>query len=153
MVRAICNVRGQGVIGTLVFSQDYEGSPVYINGSISGLSGGIHGFHIHEFGDTSNGCISAGAHFNPFHKNHGGPNSATRHVGDLGNIKSCPSTGVATVCINDNIISLFGELSIIGRTLVIHADPDDLGLGGTPLSLTTGNAGARVACGILAKIE
>ncbi|KAN0009423.1 hypothetical protein ACTFIU_006713 [Dictyostelium citrinum] len=152
MVRAICNVRGAGVIGTIIFSQDYEGSPVSLNGSISGLSSGLHGFHIHEFGDTSNGCLSAGGHFNPFHVDHGGPNSAIRHVGDLGNITSCSSTGVATVCIQDNIISLFGELSIIGRTLVIHANPDDLGLGGTPLSKTTGNAGGRVACGILAKI-
>ncbi|KAM9999038.1 hypothetical protein ACTFIZ_002591 [Dictyostelium cf. discoideum] len=152
MVRAICNVRGAGINGTIIFSQENEGCPVHVSGSISGLSGGMHGFHIHEFGDTSNGCLSAGAHFNPFHVEHGGPNSAVRHVGDLGNISSCSSSNVATVSIQDNIISLFGELSIIGRTLVVHANIDDLGLGGSPLSKTTGNSGARVACGILAKI-
>ncbi|KAK5584374.1 hypothetical protein RB653_005985 [Dictyostelium firmibasis] len=152
MVRAICNVRGPGVIGTLIFSQDNEGSKVFINGSISGLGGGSHGFHIHEFGDTSNGCISAGAHYNPFHVEHGGPKSDIRHVGDLGNIVSCSSNGVANVTINDHVISLFGEYSILGRTLVIHADPDDLGAGNSPLSKTTGNSGARVACGILARI-
>ncbi|EAL66728.1 superoxide dismutase [Dictyostelium discoideum AX4] len=151
MVKAICVVKGAVVNGTIIFSQENEGSPVYVNGTISGLSGGLHGFHIHEFGDTSNGCLSAGAHFNPFHVEHGGPNSAIRHVGDLGNITSCPSSKVANVLIQDNVISLFGDLSIIGRTLVVHENQDDLGLGGN-LSKTTGNAGARVACGILAKI-
>ena len=44
---------------------------------------------------------------------------------------------------------LYGEHSIIGRSMVCHADPDDLGKGGHELSLTTGNAGARVACGVI----
>ena len=51
--------------------------------------------------------------------------------------------------IKDNLISLSGPNSIIGRTLVVHADPDDLGRGGVELSKTTGNAGARVSCGVI----
>lgn len=57
--------------------------------------------------------------------------------------------GVAKVNITDKEISLCGPMSIIGRTLVVHADPDDMGVGGHELSKTTGNAGARVACGVV----
>lgn len=104
---------------------------------------------MHEFGDTTNGCVSAGPHFNPHKKDHGGPNDAVRHAGDLGNIVA-DGSGVGKVNITDKQISLFpGPLNIIGRTLVVHADPDDLGKGGHELSLTTGNAGGRVACGVI----
>ena len=57
--------------------------------------------------------------------------------------------GSAKVDITDAMISLAGENSIIGRTVVVHADQDDLGKGGHELSLTTGNAGARSACGVI----
>lgn len=66
----------------------------------------------------------------------------------MGNIEAGPD-GVAKVDICDNIISLEGETNVIGRTLVVHADPDDLGLGGHELSKTTGNAGGRIACGVI----
>jgi Cu/Zn superoxide dismutase len=56
---------------------------------------------------------------------------------------------VAKVEIEDSIISLTGANNIVGRTLVVHADPDDLGKGGHELSKTTGNAGARIACGVI----
>merc|ERR1712243_118827 len=76
------------------------------------------------------------------------PTDSVRHIGDLGNITAGDS-GVASVDIKDSLIQLSGEHSIIGRTVVVHADPDDLGKGGVELSLTTGNAGARVACGVI----
>lgn len=119
-----------------------------MSGEINGLEKGLHGFHIHEFGDNTNGCISAGPHFNPHNKEHGGPKHEVRHVGDLGNVEA-DGKGVAKVDIVDNMISLEGEHNIIGRTLVVHADVDDFGDGGHELSKSTGNAGARLACGVI----
>lgn len=107
------------------------------------MAPGLHGFHVHEFGDNTNGCMSAGPHFNPNGQEHGGPTDSVRHAGDLGNVQA-GANGVATVNISDKQISLVGDNSIIGRTLVVHADQDDLGKGGHELSKTTGNAGARL---------
>ncbi|KDR12362.1 superoxide dismutase [Cu-Zn]-like [Zootermopsis nevadensis] len=147
-VKAVCVLNGEVVKGTLFFDQVNPDSPVRVTGEVTGLSQGLHGFHIHEFGDNTNGCISAGAHFNPHQKDHGSPTDEIRHVGDLGNIEA-GSNGVAKVDITDKLISLSGAQNIIGRTLVVHADPDDLGKGGHELSKTTGNAGARSACGVV----
>ena len=62
---------------------------------------------------------------------------------------STDDNGVAKLEISDSLISLSGERSIIGRTMVIHADIDDLGKGGHQLSKSTGNAGGRLACGVI----
>ncbi|KAK6636799.1 hypothetical protein RUM43_010462 [Polyplax serrata] len=146
--KAVCVLTGEKVKGVIHFSQNGPNEPVQISGEVNGLTEGKHGFHVHEFGDNTNGCTSAGAHYNPFNKEHGGPDAAVRHVGDLGNIEA-NSSGAASVKISDKMMSLTGPYSIIGRTLVVHADPDDLGNGGHELSKTTGNAGARVACGVI----
>ncbi|XP_050532103.1 superoxide dismutase [Cu-Zn] [Daktulosphaira vitifoliae] len=148
VIKAVCVLNGENVKGTVFFSQNDEKSPVVLSGEVTGLSKGLHGFHIHEFGDNTNGCMSSGPHFNPFGKTHGAPNDESRHVGDLGNIIADDSS-VAKVNISDSVISLSGPLNIIGRTLVVHADQDDLGKGGHELSSTTGNAGARLACGVI----
>ncbi|XP_022204668.1 superoxide dismutase [Cu-Zn] [Nilaparvata lugens] len=147
-VKAVCVLNGETVKGAVFFEQDAPESAVKVSGEISGLGKGLHGFHIHEYGDNTNGCTSAGPHFNPHGKEHGSPSDSVRHAGDLGNITAADN-GVAKVSIEDKCISLQGPLSIIGRTLVVHADPDDLGKGGHELSKSTGNAGARVACGVV----
>ena len=102
-----------------------------------------------QFGDNTNGCTSAGPHFNPDGCSHGAPENpkGSRHAGDLGNVTA--EGGAAKIDITDQMISLTGEHSVIGRTVVVHADQDDLGKGGHELSLTTGNAGARSACGVI----
>uniref|UniRef100_A0A6B2LPH7 Superoxide dismutase [Cu-Zn] n=1 Tax=Arcella intermedia TaxID=1963864 RepID=A0A6B2LPH7_9EUKA len=115
---------------------------------MSGLTPGKHGFHIHQWGDLREGCTTAGPHFNPFGKNHGGPSEGDRHVGDLGNVVA-GADGKAELDVEDKQVSLFGENSVIGRAVVVHADEDDLGKGGHSDSLTTGHAGGRIACGII----
>uniref|UniRef100_C3ZM91 Superoxide dismutase [Cu-Zn] n=1 Tax=Branchiostoma floridae TaxID=7739 RepID=C3ZM91_BRAFL len=148
-LKAVCVLVGETVKGTVTFTQASSDSPVEVTGTISNLTPpGKHGFHIHEFGDTTNGCTSAGSHFNPAKKNHGGPQDAERHVGDLGNVE-VGDDGVATINITDSQLQLTGPNSIVGRAVVVHAGEDDLGKGGFEDSLTTGHAGGRLACGVI----
>ena len=99
-------------------------------------------------GNLTQGCVTAGPHYNPFGTTHGGPDSEIRHVGDMGNI-TAGDDGVAVYDYHDRLIQLYGPYSVIGRSCVTHAKEDDLGLGGNEESLKTGNAGARVACGVI----
>ena len=90
-----------------------------VMGTVTGLTPGKHGFHIHKFGDYSAGCVSAGPHFNPSGKEHGGPEDENRHAGDLGNIVA-NEAGEAVVDITDAQIPLSGPNSIIGRSVVVR---------------------------------
>jgi Cu-Zn family superoxide dismutase len=147
-VHAVCLLAensGSGVKGTVTFTQA-AGGKVHVHGEVSGLKPGQHGFHIHAYGDLRSGCQSAGDHFNPLGKQHGGPQDENRHVGDLGNI-SANEKGNAVFDFDDTLLQLSGPHSILGRAVVVHAEVDDLGKGGHKDSLTTGNAGARLACG------
>jgi len=147
-IKAIAVLTGGTIKGTVHFTQNGCGQPVLVDVNITGLTEGDHGFHIHERGDLSDGCASLGAHYNPDKLNHGAPYDEIRHVGDLGNIKA-DASGVAKTVFSDNLISLYGPRSIIGRGVIVHQDVDDLGKGGHPDSLKTGNAGARVSCGVI----
>ncbi|CAF0968470.1 unnamed protein product [Didymodactylos carnosus] len=142
-------------IGTLYFIQGQRSSPVIIRGNLAGLipNTTYHGFHVHtsKVDDQRPNCTAANAHFNPFNRTHGAPVSTIdhRHVGDLGNIYA-DGSGKAAIFIADTIIRLnrpTGQRSILNRTIIVHKDIDDLGLGGQNDSLTTGHAGARLACG------
>jgi len=116
---------------------------VHITAQLEGLPPGEHGFHIHEFGDCSAGDgTSAGGHFNPDEVAHGGPEAATRHVGDLGNV-TADAQGMATYDRVDSVVRLAGLHGVIGRGVIVHAGTDDL------TSQPTGAAGARMACGVI----
>ncbi|KAM3399023.1 superoxide dismutase [Capsicum galapagoense] len=146
--KAVAVLKGSSnVEGVVTLSQDDDG-PTTVNVRITGLTRGLHGFHLHEYGDTTNGCMSTGAHFNPNNLTHGAPGDEIRHAGDLGNI-TANADGVAEATIIDNQIPLTGPNSVVGRALVVHELEDDLGKGGHELSLTTGNAGGRLACGVV----
>ncbi|CAE6498529.1 unnamed protein product [Rhizoctonia solani] len=132
-------------VGWLEF-EDIGDGKTHISGNVTGLSPGKHGTHVHIWGDLTAGCESVGAHFNPTNKTHGGPQSAERHVGDLGNIEA-GSDGVAKVDIYDSVISLTGWNSIVGRGFV---GEDDLGLGNFNDSKINGHSGTRFACGTIA---
>ena len=146
-----CNTKGNGnnITGVIHFEQSLHNNYTTIYGYINGLKAGKHGIHIHQYGDLTAGCESAGPHFNPFGKPHGGPKNPNRHVGDLGNIECKIENSTTFFSLNDNLVSIIGPYSIIGRTLVIHEDEDDLGLTNHPLSATTGNSGPRIACAII----
>ena len=133
------------ISGGIVLKQE-PNKPTIIRGQIKGLKPGKHGIHIHEFGDLSDGCDSAGGHYNPDGVDHG--DLMQGHVGDLGNIVA-DEQGIARFKIVARRVDLSGDRSVVGRAMVIHADEDDLGLGGDEESLKTGNAGERLACGVI----
>ena len=140
-----CN-KESNISGTIYLEEVNDLVRIY--GTVTNLTPGKHGFHIHESADLTQCCTSLKAHYNPTNSVHGGPNSKNRHVGDLGNIIA-DEKGIATIDINDHLIKLNGPFSVIGRSLVIHQDEDDLGLGNNEESLKTGNAGKRIAYGII----
>ena len=142
--KAVCVLyatQGNNVTGTVTFTQTNEG--VKVVADIKGLTVGKHGFHIHECGDcTAADGSSAGGHFNPENKKHGSHADSIRHIGDLGNVEA-DATGVAHLEYIDTAIALEGEHSIIGRSVIVHKNEDDL------KTQPTGNAGGRVACGVI----
>ncbi|KAE9416906.1 hypothetical protein Angca_010305, partial [Angiostrongylus cantonensis] len=148
MFKAVPGGYPSTVIG--VANMTEQNGTVTIIGNLTGLTPGLHGFHAHEFGDLGNGCLAAGAHYNPFAVTHGGPNDSPlrRHVGDLGNILT-PKKGPTTFTIQDFLITFTGPRGIVGRSFVVHELRDDLGRGGNAGSLSTGNSGRRVACGVI----
>jgi len=138
-IRATCNVSPKGagcdgkesetgVRGAVEFVQN-DSETCIIRYNVAGLTAGKHGFHIHELADFSQGCVSAKGHYNPFGRDHGGPKDEERHVGDLGNIVA-DQEGKAVGEMTDHLIKLFGDTSIVGRSVMVHAGEDDLGEGG-----------------------
>lgn len=133
---------GNETHGVLYFEQ--VGKEIHITGQIQGLpANSTHGFHIHQFGDTTApDGTSAGGHYNPEGHDHALPNGHARHAGDLGNVES-NDQGVANIDLTvDNITLASVHNPILGRGVIVHAQPDD---GGQP----TGNAGARIAAGVV----
>jgi superoxide dismutase, Cu-Zn family len=143
-MKAICVLNptdGNNTIGTVTFTQTEKG--IKVTAKLTGLSEGKHGFHIHEYGDCSaaNGT-SAGGHFNPDGHDHAGLGDEANHIGDLGNI-TADKNGFGQLEFTTSQFSFHGPHSIIGRSIIVHADSDDL------KSQPTGNAGARIACGVI----
>ena len=145
-VIAQCELQHSDKVKGNILLMQAPGTPTLIKGTITGLEPGLHGFHIHEFGDMSDGCKSMGGHYNPDDVNHGDLNEG--HVGDLGNIEA-DENGKADFSIKAHRVDLIGDRSVVGRGIVVHEDEDDLGKGGDEESLKTGNAGERLACGVI----
>jgi superoxide dismutase, Cu-Zn family len=115
---------------------------VRVTASFEGLPAGSHGFHLHETGDCSApDAASAGAHYNPAGAPHGAPDAASsaRHMGDLGNLEA-GADGKATYERVDNVL-VYDNLK--GLAVLVHAAADDL------TSQPSGNAGARIGCGVV----
>ncbi len=137
----ITPTKGNSVTGTVTFQQVPEG--IAVTADINGLTPGEHGFHIHEFGHCAcDDAVCAGQHFNPTNKPHGGRDDKERHIGDFGNLVA-DAQGNAQLSFVDTQLSLNGPNSIIGRSVIIHADKDDL------VSQPSGNSGSRIGCGVV----
>lgn len=138
---------GKNVSGTVTFTRGPEG--VAVEGTLNGLEPGKHGFHVHETGDCSAADFSsAGGHFNPANVQHGAPTDEVHHPGDMGNLE-VGSDGTATVSITMPELSMDeGDPAyVIGKAVVVHAKADDL------KSQPSGDAGGRVACGVISPAE
>ena len=147
-IEAIANITLGKIKGYILFRENPKDKNTIVTIRLKNVPKGEHGFHIHKSADLRNGCKSLCGHFNPYNKIHGDRLSKNRHVGDLGNIKP-NKNGEVNKRFTDKLLKLRGKNSIIGRSVVIHEDRDDLGLGGNAESLKTGNAGKRIACGII----
>ena len=141
-IAVLIPTEGNDLQGTVTFIQMSEG--VRVQANITGLAAGTaHGFHVHQYGDCSaSDGTSAGGHFNPHGADHAGPDAASRHVGDLGNIP-VNDAGEATYDRVDTQLAFEGESSIIGRAVIVHGGTDDLS------SQPSGAAGPRIACGVI----
>ena len=135
--------KGSKTFGEATFEQ--VGDRVHVVVYVQGLKPGQeHGLHIHEIGDCGSGDgMSTKGHFNPYGKPHAHTGTAERHAGDLPPLKA-EKNGRAKVDARLDIITVApGAASIVGRGLIVHADPDDY------RTQPTGNAGARIACGVI----
>jgi Cu-Zn family superoxide dismutase len=149
MSRAVALFTGQGgVEGEVLLKESTEGC--VITAKFTKLPSGEHGFHIHKAGDLrGEGCKLACDHY---HKGpptqHGGPpnHPGPRHTGDLGNISmESPQRRY--------LLKGVSPVELYGRSLIVHADPDDLGAGPHDDSKTTGHSGKRIACAIIGRID
>jgi Cu-Zn family superoxide dismutase len=148
-------------MGEVVFMQEHK--DVRVHAIFTHLPPGAHGFHIHTAGDLRGiGCKGACDHFHvgpP--QNHGGPpgmiKQHERHTGDLGNIygppfggsdppKGGPQFEAQYLLKNLDIEDLWG------RSVIVHEDPDDLGMGLFEDSITTGHSGKRIGCAIIGRV-
>ncbi|PPE70635.1 superoxide dismutase family protein [Caldimonas thermodepolymerans] len=137
--------RGNNVAGTVRFEQ--HGHHVMVYARVTGLKPNQeHGFHVHEKGDCSSGDgMSAGGHFNPLGKPHGHYSQGERHAGDMPNLKA-DANGVAEARFHlDGVTVGSGPTDIVGRGLIVHANPDDY------TSQPVGNAGGRLACAVITR--
>lgn len=120
-----------------------------LKGKVMGLKpNSEHGFHIHEVGDCSKADFSsAGGHFNPTKTSHGGQDGE-RHAGDMPNLKA-NEQGEAKfeVMLMDLSVDKAAANSIIGRAVVIHANPDDY------TTQPAGNSGARIGCAVIGEMK
>jgi len=135
--------KGHETLGEVTFEQ--VGNKVRVGAVVRGLKpGSEHGFHIHQVGDCSSGDgKSTKGHFNPHGKPHGHHASRAHHAGDLPSLRATNNGHAKLDAMLDGITLVPGPITIVGRGIIVHADPDDY------KTQPTGNAGARIACGVI----
>lgn len=136
---------GTSTGGSATFSE--KGGKVTLQLVIRNATPGTHAVHLHETGDCSDPeAKSAGAHWNPGAAAHGQLDHPPSHLGDIGNVE-VNDRGEATLTMSTALWSIGGDpkTDILGKAVVVHASPDDF------KSQPAGNAGARIACGVIAR--
>ena len=143
-VAVLSALDGSGVFGVVSFRR--QDGLMHISASLTGLTPGLHGFHIEQGADCAEAVeADADSHLNPAGKQHGSPDSQECHLGDLGNVVA-DETGRAQYERVDTSISFDGPNSVVGHRIVVRAGMDDL------KTQPAGNSGARVACGVIEKL-
>ena len=139
--------RGNATAGVVMFHQRDE--QVMVHAKVEGLKPGQeHGFHVHERGDCSSGDgMSTGGHFNPAGKPHGPQDTSDRHAGDLPSLKADAQGRVDVKFTLGGLSVGSGAADVVGKGLIVHAMPDDY------RTQPTGNAGARIACAVIARYQ
>jgi Cu-Zn family superoxide dismutase len=131
---------------TLTGSAEFvaHGGMLMITVKVKGGPPGVHAVHIHEKGDCSApDASSAGGHFNPGGHQHGAPEAAEHHAGDLGNM-TIGEDGTGSLMIHSKDLTLAeGAGSVLGKSIIIHEKSDDF------VTQPTGNAGGRIGCGVI----
>jgi len=140
-IAVIAPIAGFTGAGTVKFNEEAQG--LHVVADVTGFHPGKHGIHIHEYGDLSAVDLSGlGSHFNPTGQEHGAPGDHPHHAGDLGNL-IIGDDGQGHL---DEVVpglSLSGPTSVIGRSVVIHENEDDL------TSQPAGNSGKRIAAAVI----
>jgi Cu-Zn family superoxide dismutase len=126
-----------------------KGGGVSIDLDVKGLPPGDHALHFHAVPKCEGpDFTSAGGHFNPANKKHGMQNPEGPHAGDMSNFTVDAKGNAKTTIVNKNVSAGAEANSIYatgGTALMIHAAADDM------KSDPAGNAGARIACGVITK--
>ena len=141
-----------GKINGFVSFKKRRDNKLSVHIKLSGLpKNKLMAIHVHEYGDLRDGCSSLGGHWNPTNKKHGSLlfDINNHHHGDMINNIESDGKGNVDIVYVDPLLKLDGKANIFGRSVVIHKKPDDLGLGLNKESKITGNAGKRIACGII----
>lgn len=138
---------GSAMKGLVLFA--VEGDTVTAMIEVTGAPPGEHAVHIHEHGDcSSDDAMSAGGHWNPTMQDHGRWGVEPFHLGDIGNM-TVDANGVGKIRLTTTLWTVgTGESNdIVGHAIMVHADPDDF------VSQPSGNAGARIGCGVIESLQ
>ncbi len=135
---------GSTARGSVIFTRIGEG--MRVTALVEGVDAGKHGLHVHEKGDCSDPhAKTAGDHYNPTQKEHGGPHTTSRHLGDFGNVTvGKDGKGRLELAIPFSAQAGISEWEkIFGKSVILHAEEDDL------KTQPSGDSGDRIACGII----
>jgi Cu-Zn family superoxide dismutase len=146
---AAANITSTGVGGSTITGLasfvELDGS-VNVSINVSNAPPGMRGLHVHANGSCDDAGAAAGGHFNPLDASHAYPDGAVHHPGDFGNIV-VNDAGVGTLTLTSTTITVSpGPTSVVGHAIIVHQGTDD------GVTQPTGDAGARIGCGVIQKL-